>query len=394
MKKIISFCVSMTLATACAGSGIAALAQDVSEEDCDVCFRQTVTDLMGEEGYESTVLQAQKQPVYDIYANHLGYVYDFEAAGENGFAIIIYDENVGAYTASEVYMHGNNPYAHCAGTPLYITQMTYWSLDGGAYTDIPSGARVPDEVVDYYEEFAFTNTYEGGVQFTTETVSVVYTSRNKDEYTMATRCPDYIGGTNMTNGCAAVAGGNLLGYFDRYYEDLIPNHKAGTTFYGLFLYSGEDDYVHDAMYTLYSYMDISSEHGATEASFKSGMTRYCTEKGRSISFTSCMSGGSLNYATAVQKMKSGQPLALFLNTYNFASIEEGETTDYYYYHKYLSNHVMVGFGSSQITYTLSDGSTQINRLILVATGLTDLYSGYFNVNYHNNTMACYAVNIY
>lgn len=394
MKKLFTLFTTLVLTLLCTCSGLAAFAVEISEDGCDRCFRETLTGLMDGEGYQSTVINAHKQPLYDIYANPLGYVYDFNASGEDGFAVIIYDDSVGDYTASEVFLHGGNPYRGCTAMCVYVTSMTYWELADGVFTDLSCGEQVPEEVVKAYEEIAFTNTFEGGVTYTTENVFISYVSKDYTYHPMAAMCPRFTGGYSIPNGCAAVAGGNLLGYFDRYYEDLLPNHSAGYMYYTVYIYNGEDSYVEGAIDELYSYMDITSEHGATVDSFKAGMKTYCSGKGRSVSFTSCKNGGALDYNLAVQKMQSGQPLAIFLNTYTVSEyFPRDNNEDYYYYYKFKSNHVMAGFGSREIVYTMSDGSTQTTQLICVATGLSVCTEGYFNVNFETNIIECYAVNI-
>lgn len=392
MKKFFAIIALLGIGTLSVGS-YTAYAREISESDCDACFRVTMEELLEEEDYDDAVIRAEKQTVYDMDENPLGYAYDFAVNGTEGFAMIIYDEQSGAYTASEVYLDGENPFRVCEGVPTYVTAMTYWDNGGQAYTDLLTGEQVPDTVVQSYSEIAYRNTNEGTVIVSGETITVNYVSKTVDEYKMANWYPHYLGGSNIPNGCAAVAGGNLLGYFDRYYDELIPNFTAGFIFSTVYLYNVEDENVIAAIETLYSDMGCTEEHGATLESFKSGMVTYCGRYGRSIAFTSCMSGGSFNYSYAIQKMKGGQPIALFLSTYNIESLEEGTDADYHHYGYSLGNHVMVGFGHRQIVYTLANGSQSTYRLLHVATGLGSLSNGYFNIDLNTNINDSYAVNI-
>lgn len=392
MKKFLAMITVLSMGALSFGTATA-YAREISESECDACFRVTMEELLKAENYDDTVIRAAKQTVYDIDENPLGYVYDFESDGNDGFAMIIYDDQSSAYTASEVYLEGENPYRNCEGTPVYVTAMTYWESDGQAYSDLLTGEQVPDSVVQSYAEIAYRNTYEGGAIVTGETVTVTYASREVDNYKMSLMYPSYLGGENIPNGCAAVAGGNILGYFDRYYDALIPNFTAGRFLGSAYLYYNETQEVEDAIDVLYADMGCTSEHGATIDTFKSGMATYCGRVGRSVAFTSCMSGSNFNYNYAIQKMQSGQPVALFLITYNYATLEEGTNVDYHHYSYSTGNHVMIGFGYKQIVYTLANGSTATYRLMHVASGLANLPTGYFNTNLNTNINDSYAVNI-
>ncbi|MDE7439874.1 MAG: hypothetical protein K2N23_05155, partial [Clostridia bacterium] len=190
-----------------------------------------------------------------------------------------------------------------------------------------------------------------------------------------------------------VAGGNIVGYFDRYYEDLIPNHEAGKVVSGYYLYNFGDTYVTQAINSLYNDMG-GDGNGITEAKFKSGLQKYCSRKGLSCDFTSLKSGGKLSYDSVKSSMKSGKPVALLLNTYNVCDLGFGTQKDYLDYMLFNSNHVMVGFGYRDTTYTLLNGSKSNYRFIYVSTGFGDPSDGYFNMDYNTNIVSAYGVNIH
>lgn len=227
---------------------------------------------------------------------------------------------------------------------------------------------------------------------TSSTTTISYVSKSTDSYNMASKPPRYTKAP-YDSCCAPIAGANLIGYFDRYYEDLIPNHTAGIARGSTYTYNSEDSYITALVKELYTEMSTTS-NGTTLANCKKGLTSYCSDKGYSISFSSCMSGSSFSYSLAKSYMKSNKPIILFLSGYNVGTLSEGTNKDTVFYYTSSDTHVMIGFGCMQIDYTLSGGSTKTVQYISVSSGLVAKDSGLFNISYSGTINAAYAVNIY
>ena len=223
-------------------------------------------------------------------------------------------------------------------------------------------------------------------------ITVNYESKDENTFSMALRHPSYTFSANPSD-CACIAGANVLGFYDRYDEDLIPNHGAGTLFMGKYIYSSQDTYIHDLVRQLYIDMGTDNE-GTTVAEFKNGMITYCNRKGKSISFSSCMKNGKFNYSLAKSYMEANQPVVLFCSGYNVADITPNEKVDTIEYYEAAANHVMVGFGYKEINYTLATFTNISYQYMTVASGYLLKDSGYFDINYHTNIDDAYAVNIY
>lgn len=389
-KKILSLLTLSAIAVSLTG-GITAYAQ-VSLEECDRCFQYTVGSLLDPEDVDGNNINAVRKPIYDITLEQLGYVYEFETAESDGYAIIICDD--GNYTAIEVFPDSVSPYAQVSEQDqnVFVNVMSYYKAVDGRVCDISTGDEITGDALSVLEENAILYTSSGLEDPVEVEVVVEYQNVSEDYYKMAFQIPQYCN-FGLTGGCAAVAGGNLIGYFDRYYENLIPNHAAGEMKGNYYYYNFPDDYVTDAISTLYNDMH-GTENGISEANFKSGLQTYCSRKGLSCSFTSLKSGGSLNYQSVKSSMKSGNPVALLLNTYHTCHISFGNQKDYFDYTNYSGNHVMVGFGYRDIIYTLSGGGTSSYKFIYVATGFVRPSDAYFNINYSTNIVSAYGVNIY
>ncbi len=361
----------------------------ISAAECDRLFVETIDGLLDYEESNDAQIISTKEIVYDIYLEPLGYLYLFSVNSESGYAIAIYYEN--NYEVTEIYFNTVNPYGEYEGLYIYVSTFIYLVYNDGAYRDINTGIEINEDIIELLAEVA----YCGGDSFTYTTESIYYTYRSENSYDMVRRHPAYIGFDGITNACAPITGGNIIGFYDRYYENLIPNFIPGTLMGQHYLYKLQDANVNQAIVNLYNYMETNSNgQGTTIPQFRNGMITYCSSKNRNITFTSCMSGGNLNYTTAKQQMEAGSPLAIFVDGYNVINL----TLNAYYegLDIMLSSftHTMAGFGYKEITYTLTSGGQRLDRYIAVATGLSNRTQGYFNISHNTLIDEVYGVRIY
>lgn len=193
--------------------------------------------------------------------------------------------------------------------------------------------------------------------------------------------------------CGAIAGGNVIGFYDRYDENLIPNHVSGTPIKQTYIYNIEDQYTSALITKLYEYM-AGGGVGMTEQQFKDGLTRYCTEKGKSVSFSSCMSFGSFSYSKAQNYIKSNQPIIFFLDGYNVMSLHTSDNLDSLAYYVSTASHIMIGFGYKSYSYATA-GGTKNYDFMSVSSGLVGSgNSDFYDIHYQTKINDALAVNIY
>ena len=391
-KKILALLIILIMLMS-SFSGLSAFAF-VSLEECDKCFQATMNTLLDREDVEGNSITAVRKPIYDLFLQHLGYVYEFELAAGEGYAIIICDE--GNYVAQEVMPHSESPYSGVGEEEqcVFVNSMSYYKAVEGKICDIASGEEISAEEFDFLKENAVFYKNEQLRDPEYVTVEIHYSTYQMETYGMAFRTPMF-SGPGISGGCAAVAGGNLIGYFDRYYEDLIPNHVAGRYLSEYYAYYYADSYVDDAIKTLYQDMQ-GNESGISEGNFKSGLQTYCERKGLSCDFNSVMSWGKLNYNSVKTSMQNNKPVALMLNTYNNCDMRmyNDQNEHDFVYTNYFGNHVMVGFGFRVMTYNMPDGNIKSYRFIYVATGFVNPKDAYFNIDYSTNIVSAYGVNIH
>lgn len=395
MKKILAaFCMVIVLVLSAIGSVAAAFAE-VSLEECDKCFQTTINGFLQSSEVDGNAITALRKPVYDINLQNLGYVYEFEIVDGESYAIIICDN--GNYIAQEFVPGTKSPYKQVDEEDLcvYINSMTYLKHNGDCFCDISTSLEIPEEMLSALSENAilYSDGYDTGVEHVTVTVN--YLSRTTSPKSLSKRIPRYTSPGGIKNACAAVAGCNIIGFYDRYYENLIPNHTAGIISYGYYLYNLADAYVDNVTRELYYKMN-GSEAGITETDFKYGMQQYCAEKNLSCDFTQLMSGGRLSYSAVEQSIDENKPVALLLSTYTVCDIEvfTDKKIDMLNYDVYKGDHIMVGFGCCSMTYKLTNGTNASYEFVYVASGYDKPLDAYFNMNYCTNINSAYKVNIY
>ncbi len=269
MKKFLAI-FGMLIAFVLSAMGSVAAFAEVSLEECDRCFQTTVNGFLESNEVEGNVISALRKDVYDINLQHLGYVYECEIVDGESYEIIICDN--GNYIAQEFVPGTQSPYAGVDEEDrcVYINSMTYLKHSGDCFCDIETSLEIPEEILDALSENAilYSDGYDTGVERVTLTVN--YHDITTCHQSLSRRIPRYTSPGGIVNACAAVAGCNIIGFYDRYYEYLIPNHTAGILSYGYYLYNLADGYVFDAMRDLYYKMN-GSEAGITETNFKNGI---------------------------------------------------------------------------------------------------------------------------
>ncbi|HIV64424.1 MAG TPA: hypothetical protein H9693_06655 [Firmicutes bacterium] len=384
MKKKL-FVIALAVGLLAANFTVISTASALSVDKCDEMFAQALSEFMADEGYGSQTIAADKQIVYDMGLEELGVLYTFTAGGEDGYAVVV-DSTEGC-TLSECFFGAENPYSGVEGTKVYAGPMIYLGYEDGEYT-LGGEALSDEEVADIAD-----TAYAASGSFTTSSETVYYTYRSYDGYALASRPPRYIE-VGLESACAPIAGGNIIGYYDRYCTNLIPDFTPGVSVgNGLYMYLSQSDEVDAMIFDLYDDMGTTSI-GTTYDQFISGMQTYCSRAGYTFSYSDCMSGGSLNYSYVKSEIDAGRPVALFVSQYTVSTVSLKDGYDSITNLHGTGNHVMAGFGYYDITYTLSSGGTRNSRYIEVSTGLGRQTNGYFNIDRDTTINDACSINIY
>jgi hypothetical protein len=349
----------------------------VEESECDRVFVETVEELYPDQLPNIT---AQKELLYDIYLEPLGYIYIFDMNGTDNYAVVINAD--GNYECTEIYFDAQNPYENMQGQKVYVTVFVYWTYDDGVYYG-ENGLPVSEEVFAHFAERA----YFGGGTVTYSTATVTFTNRVDNKNELAFRVPQYSG----TGACVPIAGGNVIHYWTRYKSNLMPSFTPGSSLGASYLYATSGAAITSMVAQLETDMGTTVS-GTTIAQFKSGMTTFVNRQGYSVSYTSCISSGVFSYSTAKTQLAS-KPLVLFCNPYAAATLSVSGSTESINTMLGDAAHAMASFGYREITYTFSNNTTRTDNYLQVSTGLSARTTGYCKMGGDTVIDDAYAINI-
>lgn len=367
---------------------VTAKAMELGNDEFDVVFLKTVEEYVYDNCYGDIELVAGKELLYDIDLNSIGYIYDFTLNAEYGYAIVV---NPNGYPeVAEIYFNSANPLKDVEYKRIYITNSFYaYYKDASFY--LTSGDEISAEGVETLRYIAY---YSADAVITTSSETVYYTTKvESNAYQMAKRHPAISSITGYKNACVPIAGANIIQYWDRYSPNLIENYTPGIAAWSYYLYNVPNNVLNNMAIELYNLMGTSTA-GATISQFKSGMNAYCSSKGYSISYESCMNSGRFNYTLAIEKMRNGRPLVIFTDPFTVATISSSANSDQIQYLKAAAAHCIAGFGYKDIKYTLTNGQTRTDNYIEIASGLSECAVGYYNINYDTIIDDAYGVYIY
>lgn len=172
--------------------------------------------------------------------------------------------------------------------------------------------------------------YDGGNNMTAYSTNTYYVNYPESARIIRTQsvfleneCPTYQNvNSSLTNCCANVSGAMLLGFYDRYYESLIPNISAFSERMGIYLpYGFMRNYVQPVINDLYSRMGTNTiEPGTSESQFFNGLESYCRDKQATVIKQSVKSGSGLNLSAIEQAFEDGKIVAVFSSKHNVLTV--------------------------------------------------------------------------
>ena len=377
-KKIVGLLLALGMLSAptlSVGKGIVAKADVLDAADQSFMeFLLSDTTYQGEVEYTHT-------PLYNEDLEISGRQYNFTIGEVNGYALLaeIQSGDKTFYEIEELFYNAQSPFVECEGLPVYITHRVYLDYKNNAFYNMADDMILSEETVDEYAYIGFG--YCGAWDFAEQYETVSYATKNVSSYSIQYDLPNYFGPVGTT--CASTAGTVLVAYYDRFYENLIPNFQVYNLFAGRVRYKPISENTINVANELYDLMGGEREHlGTTFSEFQDGMTAYVNSKGLTYSTTSLFTNGSFDfekYKTAVQNNK---PVALFLNGFAFKTdLTTSNNVDTIKSDRSDTAHVVVGCGYEQYKYYNAAGQEIDNRIYLkVATALNSYQIGYLNVN--------------
>lgn len=204
-----------------------------------------------------------------------------------------------------------------------------------------------------------------------ESETIIYSKKEIVEYSIKEKVPAYTSQNSVSN-CANIAGAILVGYYDRFCENLIPNYQSYIKLGSIITYKGISSASEQVVEYLYKMMGTDvGVAGTTVSGFQAGMNTYVNDHNYTYKASYL---GAYNYNEYINSINSNKPIAVFLNDYslvdNFQDNGESETINSS--HSFVA-HVVICYGYAEINYYNSNnGFITQRRYLLVSSGLTQI----------------------
>ena len=237
---------------------------------------------------------------------------------------------------------------------------------------------------------AYESTY-GGTPLDIVEERIDFAYRQVDIYYNPYELPPY----SSNYSCGITAGGIVFGFYDRLYEELIPNHQ-GFTFKGKFFYGTQGEAVQKMHDELYVKMNATAE-GVTIQGFTNGIKTYAGSKGRTATLDSAIKNNSLNLTACKNAFKNEKLLSLFVDGFHVIPInalEENENYDYIPICRVAGAHIMISYGYKIVSYYNEQNQCfRTDSYLYVNTGLSNPTFGLLRINSHCTLDDAYIIEV-
>lgn len=211
-------------------------------------------------------------------------------------------------------------------------------------------------------------------EISNETVN--YTRREVVPVGLVNNAPLYTPISGLDNGCGAVAGAIIVGFYDKYYEELIPNYTTYLSFNGK--YKGNDaTYIPKLMRELYTLMRTNVDDiGVSRDDCLNGLKAYVQGKNRSLEYEDIKNSNKVDYNSFKRAMNENKPVLLFCDKTVVYDVISSSNSDRIVGAVITSTaHIVVGYELYEVKYYNGNNLFRTDRYIRIASGLStvDLY---------------------
>lgn len=239
--------------------------------------------------------------------------------------------------------------------------------------------------------------YRGASGLVTTTDTFLYSTKTTESYFINSSVPAYYDTANRNYTCAPVAGANLIGFYDRYFPNLVSDiatgYARGTryTYYPMLRYETQ---LQSLINDLASRMGTGSS-GTTLNEFETGMTSYVASKNLNITYIDVTAAqtNALDLENAIVQLKDGNPIAFFTSGINFTTFTDTGSSVIMTIKSSSDNHVFVAYGYQKVIYYDASGNIVRECISFQASSGEDGLTGYYVLNLNGNINAAKAVHL-
>ncbi|MBR1968248.1 MAG: hypothetical protein IKA11_02505 [Clostridia bacterium] len=234
--------------------------------------------------------------------------------------------------------------------------------------------------------------YSDGIALAAESETINYARKETTNYELPYGVPSYYP-VDMLNACGPVAGGIVVGYYDKYFENLIPNFTAYFAVNGR--YRGmNSNYVLPMLQEMYTLMRTNVDDvGVSQADCLNGLETFVENKGLSLTYSSVKSSTFIDsaYINAINNM---QPVLIFAESIDLYGLYVYDGYDYFSFLQSSQAHIVVGYGYRTIRYyDANDNLFRTDNYLMVSSGWSSHSLGFVKVNNSSWMNAAYAVEV-
>ena len=238
--------------------------------------------------------------------------------------------------------------------------------------------------------------YDGITPYATEISreTINYTSREYEYIETTNGVPMYMPTAGLENGCGAVGGSIVVGFYDKYYENLIPGYTPHLSS-GKYK-NGDITYVPQLIRDLYKLMRTNVDDvGVSESDCIEGLKQYVKGKGYSIQLNSIRSGSVVDETLFRSAINNNQPVLLFCDRTDIYTVSNTTNADVVgCYNLTSSGHIVVAYGLYIINYYNGNTLFRTDKYINVATGLSTVKNNYLKLQSTDWCNGAYSVDVY
>ena len=239
----------------------------------------------------------------------------------------------------------------------------------------------------YCDDFYFDDYFMGEGTQVKSSYDISY-DRKEESLVKHLSAPSYGNGDpEIKNACAPLAAMNIVAYYDRWYNNLVPNYDVGV------LYSNGKYFYYPDMHkqatcnvisSLYSLMKTGESGGTTAANFKNGLNEYVNKAGYNLTTTSFYKNEKTVNINALDEALTKNKIGLIMcTTYNFVTsiISDSNTnTDHIVKSNSDAGHMMMVYGYRTIEYYKNNINFQTDTFLLVSSSYSSGETGYIRMN--------------
>ena len=221
------------------------------------------------------------------------------------------------------------------------------------------------------------------------------TNMIETDTSMPYRVPFYYATDELTNCCGPVAGSIIVGYYDRYYPDLIPNWTPYSTVSGNYKLA-DGTHVPAVMQELYVTMRTNVDDvGVSQADCRSGLQQYFTDRDMSLSYSSIESNSTFDFNLYQQAIAANKPVIMFCLdvTISILGFSSANQIASFSHHSISGGHIVVGYGYSTVNYYDGDDVIRTDTYLLVSSGRSTISLGHINIASTSWLVDGYAVTV-